>query len=118
VPLIVVSPWAKRGYVSNVVQDHTSILRFIERKWNLGAMTRRDANANDMTDYFDFRRAAFRKPPKIASAPSLAPGLEECRKAGLEPPLPGNPNGGADLEQAQAGLRARARAAGLAVPAR
>jgi phospholipase C len=118
VPLVVVSPWAKRGYVSNVVQDHTSILRFIERKWNLGAMTRRDANANDMTDYFNFRRPAFREPPKIASGPSLAPGLKLCRDAGLEPPLPGNPNGGADLEQAQAGLCARARAAGLAVPAR
>jgi phospholipase C len=116
-PVIVVSPWAKRGYVSSVVQDHTSILRFIERRWNLGAMTRRDANANDMTDYFDFRRAAFREPPRIASAPSLAPGLEACRKAGLEPPLPGNPNGNAEFEQAQAGLRARARAAGLAHPA-
>ena len=32
--------WSRRGpasYVSNVVQDHTTILRFIERKWNLGA---------------------------------------------------------------------------------
>jgi hypothetical protein len=35
-----------------------------------------------------------------------------------EPPLPGNPSGGKDLEQAQAGLRTRTRAAGLAVPAR
>jgi hypothetical protein len=35
-----------------------------------------------------------------------------------EPPLPGNPSGGEDLEQAQSGLRAHTRAAGLAVPAR
>ena len=111
VPLLVISPWAKRGYVSSVVQDHTSILRFVERKWNLGAMTRRDANARDMTDYFDFRRAAFREPPKIASAPALAPGLERCRAAGLNPPLPGQTSGERDL----AGLRARARAAGLRV---
>jgi phospholipase C len=111
VPLLVISPWAKRGYVSSVVQDHTSILRFVERKWNLGAMTRRDANARDMTDYFDFRRAAFREPPKIASAPALAPGLERCRAAGLNPPLPGQTSGEGDL----AGLRARARAAGLRV---
>jgi phospholipase C len=113
VPLIAVSPWAKRGYVSSVVQDHTSVLRFVERKWNLGAMTRRDANANDMTDYFDFRRPAFRKPPKIASAPALGPGLEKCRAAGLNPPLPGNPNAAAKESAAWKALRARARAAGL-----
>ena len=110
VPLIVISPWAKAGYVSSVVQDHTSVLRFIERKWNIGAMTRRDANAADMTDYFDFRKAAFRDPPRIASAPALAPGLELCKKAGLNPPLPGSPNGEASAAKA---LRARARAAGL-----
>ena len=60
-------------------------------------MTRRDANARDMTDYFDFRRAAFREPPKIASAPALAPGLERCHDAGLNPPLPGKPSGEGDL---------------------
>jgi phospholipase C len=108
VPLIVISPWAKKSYVSRTVQDHTSILRFIERKWNIGAMTRRDANAADMTDYFDFRRAAFRDPPKVASAPALEPGLELCRKKGLNPPLPGSPNGSALRD-----LRARARSAGL-----
>ena len=45
VPLIVVSPWARPHYVSRVVQDHTSVAAFIERKWNLPAMTFRDANA-------------------------------------------------------------------------
>jgi len=89
----VVSPWAKRGYVSSVVQDLTSVLRFVERKWNLGAITRRDANAADMTDYFDFRRPGFREPPRIAAAPHLGPGLEACRTAGLHPPTPQNPNG-------------------------
>ena len=59
VPLFVVSPWAKKGYVSRVTQDHTSITAFIERKWNLPAMTFRDANAEPMTDYFDFRKPAF-----------------------------------------------------------
>ena len=113
VPMIVVSPWARRGYVSSVLQDHTSVLRFVERKWNLGAMTRRDATAKDMTDYFDFRRPAFREPPKIASAPALAPGLAKCRDADLNPPLPGNPTGAATLSPAWKALRARARAAGL-----
>ncbi len=88
VPFIAVSPWARRNYVSRVVQDHTSILRFIERKWNLGAMTYRDANAADLTDYFDFRRPAFMHPPALAAAPPLAPGLALCARAGLMPPLP------------------------------
>jgi phospholipase C len=87
VPLLVVSPWVKAGYVSRVVQDHTSIAAFIEHKWNLPAMTFRDANAHPMTDYFDFRRAAFETPPKLAAAPALGPGLAKCHAASLNPPL-------------------------------
>jgi phospholipase C len=89
VPTIVISPWAKPRYVSRVVHDHTSITAFIERKWNLPAMTYRDANAHPMTNYFDFRKAAFLQPPKLAAAPKLGPGLAECHAAGLNPPLPG-----------------------------
>jgi phospholipase C len=54
VPLIVVSPYAKRGYVSHVVTDHTSILRFIEARFGLPALTHRDANAVPPFDMFDF----------------------------------------------------------------
>ena len=89
VPLVVVSPWAKANYVSRVVQDHTSVLAFIERKWNLPAMTLRDANAHPMTNYFNFRHATFATPPKLAAAPSLGPGLANCHAAGLNPPLSG-----------------------------
>jgi phospholipase C len=88
VPLVVVSPWARRRYVSSRIQDHASITAFIERKWNLPAMTFRDANAEPMIDYFDFHRAAFEKPPRLASAPPLAPGLARCKAAGQNPPLP------------------------------
>jgi phospholipase C len=88
VPTVVVSPWARANYVSNVVQDHTSITAFIEHKWNLPAMTFRDANAHPMTDYFDFTAPAFASPPKLAAAPALAQGLAGCHAAGLNPPLP------------------------------
>ena len=54
VPSAVISPWVKPGYVSHQVHDHTSILKFIETRFGLGALTHRDANADDMLDYFDF----------------------------------------------------------------
>ena len=67
VPAVVVSPWARAGYISPVVHDHTSILRFVETKWNLPALTYRDANASNLLDCLDFRR------PHFADAPALAP---------------------------------------------
>ena len=57
VPLIVVSPYAKRGYVSHVITDHTSILRFVEARFGLPALTHRDANAVPPFDMFDFSHA-------------------------------------------------------------
>ncbi|HEY1990364.1 MAG TPA: alkaline phosphatase family protein [Acidimicrobiales bacterium] len=53
VPSVVVSPYAKPNYVSHAVYDHTSILAMIERKWNLPALSYRDANANDLSDFLD-----------------------------------------------------------------
>jgi phospholipase C len=100
VPLIVVSPWARPQYVSNVVQDHTSLAAFIERKWNLPAMTFRDANADPMTDYFDFRRPAFAQPPRLPSGPPLGPGLAKCRAVGRKSPLPTTQyNGATDVSR-------------------
>jgi phospholipase C len=70
VPCVVVSPFAKADHVSSVVYDHTSILKFVETKWNLPAMTYRDANAHNMLDFFQLRgkRPPFAEPP-IVNAP-------------------------------------------------
>jgi phospholipase C len=100
VPLLVVSPWARKDYVSRVVQDHTSITAFIERKWNLPAMTFRDANAHPMTDYFDFRHPAFAEPPHLHAKPGLAHGLAECHRAGLHPPITPQPGTESDISRA------------------
>ncbi len=54
VPFILVSPYARRHFVSHTVYDHTSILKFIETRFGLPALTARDAAASDMTDLFDF----------------------------------------------------------------
>lgn len=53
VTAVVVSPWAKKNHVSHLVYDHGSVLALLERKWNLPALTMRDANALDMTDFID-----------------------------------------------------------------
>src|SRR5258708_26521605 len=76
VPAIVISPWAKQNFVSHTVYDHTSVLRTIEAKWNLPALTYRDANANDMRDCLVNNlkeRAPFLEPPAIVAAPPSSP---------------------------------------------
>jgi phospholipase C len=86
VPAVVVSPYAKRDYVSHVVYDHTSILAFLERKWNLASMTYRDANANDITDFLDLDAMSKGQPtfpelPALAAAGDTAARLA-CSKSG------------------------------------
>jgi phospholipase C len=85
VPAFVVSPFAKRNYISHVVHDHTSVLRFIETKFNLGALTRRDANADNLLDCLDFHRPAFLEPPTLA-APGLPATGSTCQPQTPPPP--------------------------------
>jgi len=66
VPCAVVSPWARPGYVSHQIFDHASICALVEAKWNLPAMTYRDANANAMLDMLDLRQPAFLQAPALA----------------------------------------------------
>jgi phospholipase C len=63
VPLIVVSPYSRPGYVSDRTTDLTSILRLVEARWLLPALTGRDANAWPLLDMFDFDTPAFATPP-------------------------------------------------------
>src|SRR5262249_7074208 len=74
IPMIVVSPYAKPGYVSHTYTDHVSVLKFIERNWRLPALSGRSLDnlpdplaskvdpyvpdnrpaIGDLFDYFDF----------------------------------------------------------------
>jgi phospholipase C len=73
VPTVVVSPFARPNYVSHQVHDHTSILKLIETKWNLGALTYRDANADDMLDSLDLvGPPAYIEPPTLPASGKLA----------------------------------------------
>ena len=88
VPAVVVSPYARRGHVSHVIHDHTSVLAMVERKWNLPALTYRDANAADLTDFLDLSHPTFREPPRLAAPASLTSGPASCApgQAGTIPP--------------------------------
>ncbi len=52
VPTIVVSPFVKSGFVDHNLYDHTSILKTIEERFALDALTKRDANARSFSDVF------------------------------------------------------------------
>jgi phospholipase C len=79
VPFLLVSPFAKKHHVSHEVYDHTSILRFIEARFILPAMTGRDANAMAPWEMFDFEGAPHLTPPAIP-VPEIDPAkLDACR---------------------------------------
>ncbi len=58
VPAIIVSPFARRGFVDHTLYDTTSILKTIELRWNLPPLGSRDAAAHDLFAAFDFSQAA------------------------------------------------------------
>jgi phospholipase C len=80
VPLLVVSPYAKPHFVSHNVYDHTSILRFVESRFKLPALTKRDANADPLSDLFDFGKVSFATPPSLPEATIDQTKLDECHQ--------------------------------------
>jgi phospholipase C len=72
VPAVIASPYARRNCVLSDIFDHTSVLKLIEEKWNLPALTRRDAAANSPLGALDLTAPpAFLTPPDLP-APALA----------------------------------------------
>jgi phospholipase C len=57
VPLIIVSPFAKKGYVSHRTHDFGSILNFVEGVFGLPSLGYADAHADDFSDCFNFEKA-------------------------------------------------------------
>jgi len=89
VPAGVVSPYARRDFVSHTVYDHTSALKTIERKWNLPALTRRDANAADVLAMLDLTgKPAFLTPPTLPDPanPALSYGCLATGPGQVPPP--------------------------------
>jgi phospholipase C len=59
VPTLIISPFAKEGYVDRTLYDAASILKLIEDNYSLPSLNKNDANANNMSNAFDFT-----KPPR------------------------------------------------------
>ena len=79
VPLLVVSPFSRPHFVSHRVSDHTSILALIEHRFGLAPLTRRDARANPLLEYFDFARPRFNAPPSLPDPTVDAAKAAQCR---------------------------------------
>ena len=54
VPAIIISPFAKRNFVDHTCYETVSILKFIEQRWGLPALSSRDAQANNLLNAFTF----------------------------------------------------------------
>jgi len=78
-PLMVISPFSKRHYVSHTVADNTAILKLIETRFGLPSLTQRDAAQMDMSEFFDFTNA----PSSNVPVPPAQPVAKECDPTNL-----------------------------------
>jgi phospholipase C len=71
VPVLVVGPYARQGYVSHVTHESSGFLRYMEEIYDLPSLGTRDTNADDFGDCFDYSQppAAF---PKIITTHTAA----------------------------------------------
>jgi phospholipase C len=75
VPNMVVSPFARRHYVSHVPMDHTAIIRFVEDRFigNGKYLTAKDAAQPKLLDFFDFTGVPWATPPTQTATPPPTP---------------------------------------------
>jgi phospholipase C len=69
VPLLIISPYARQGFIDHKVADHTSILKFIETIFSLPPLTQRDASASNLMEAFDFSQPP--RPPLVLPGPYI-----------------------------------------------
>ncbi len=81
VPNLVVSPFARRHYVGHTAMDHTAILHFLEERFSLPALTKRDAAQPDLLDFFDFTNKPWATPPSQSQVPTAPSPGSTCHPA-------------------------------------
>ena len=57
VPMIVISPYAKKGYVAHTQYEFGSLLKFVEATFGLSSLNTTDARANNINDAFNFKQS-------------------------------------------------------------
>jgi phospholipase C len=77
VPLLIVSPWAKRGYIDHTTYEFSSILKFIETLHGLDPLTQRDRRADDMSSAFDFDQRGSPSDRRLILEPRDCSGLPQ-----------------------------------------
>src|SRR5215471_3625558 len=73
IPNLVISPFAKEHYVDHTPIDTTAILRFIEIRYGLPSLTKRDASQPDISFFFDFEGKPNLAPPSPPAQPTHGP---------------------------------------------
>jgi phospholipase C len=94
VPMLIISPFSRGGFVSSELFDHTSVLRFLETRFgaevpNLSAWRR--ATVGDMTSAFNFKAPDLSIPNLPATLPAVGQAVQQCANnlAGFTPyPVP------------------------------
>lgn len=81
VPTIVISPYARRGYVDHTTYDFSSLLRFAETRFDLPPLTERDAHGPTMAASFDF---TARPGPPLLLKPRACPIIPNVSISGVE----------------------------------
>ena len=117
VPMYVVSPWSKGGYVNSQVFDHTSVAQFLEKRFDIlipAISPWHRAVCGDLTSAFDFERpndASFPELPEVRQSATAVASIAQLPK-----PLP--PASPEKLFQEQGGRRSRSLPYELHVQAR
>lgn len=75
VPFLMISPWAKQGFVDKTTYEFSSVLKFIETMFDLPCMTNRDCGANNMLNAFDFEQTVTPQERKLIREPRDCTGL-------------------------------------------
>jgi phospholipase C len=84
VPNMVISPFTRRHYVSNIPMDHTAVIRFVEDRFigDHTYLTNRDAAQPNLLDFFDFNGIPWATPP---TPPTPVPVGSTCTPTSMGP---------------------------------
>jgi phospholipase C len=103
VPLIVVSPWSRGGWVNSQAFDHTSLIRFVEQRFGVvesNVSPWRRAVLGDLTSAFDFRRPNAKLPVLPSLTRDEADAIRAAQEALRQIPIPTDSAGAMPIQPA------------------